>query len=207
MIFRLTNRPVTLKRVIMWSAGLLGMLIVIVVGYCGLILYWSGRPYCHKQIMFGFLNEMNGDLANDSKSFPNVKGKSCDSLTSINESVGGYMDWTNDYNYIPGLREDDPPDLVLMYFNRPTRWNWHGAPPTIFKKKAWIVIPVDFEMEAGLHPHTNELGECSERVTTAEFCNRLKRTLDFVRTNQRPNWQTVFAEHNKFLDAIEHDKR
>jgi hypothetical protein len=194
------------KRVIWWCAGLLAILIIAAVGYCGLIVDWSGRPFCHKQIMFGFLNEIRGDLSNDSKPFPNVKGISRDSLASIGDSMGGYKDWTNDYNYVPGLREDDPPDLVLMYFNRPTRWNWHGAPPTIFKNKAWIVIPVDFDLAAGFRPHTNELGECSERISTDEFRNRLKRTLDFVRTNERPNWQAVIAEHNKFLDAIEHDK-
>ena len=196
-----------LKRVIVWSAGFLAMLIVLVVGYCGLILDWSGRPICHKQILSAFQIEIYGDLANGTKPYPNVKGKSRDSLASVSASFGGYMGWTNNYNYIPGLREDDPPDLVLMYFNHPTRWNWHGAPPAIFKKKAWIVIPVDFDLGAGFRPHTNELGECSERMSTDEFCKRLRGTLDFVRTNQRPNWQTVVAEHGKFLDSLENVKR
>jgi hypothetical protein len=196
------------KRVILWSAGTLAIFIGLAVGFYIFILDWNGRPFCHKQIMFGFMNVMHpsaGDMLNDTQPFPNVKGLSQDSLATIRDGVGGYMAWTNDYNYIPGLREGDPPDLVLMYFNRPTRWNWHGAPPTIFNNKAWIIIPVDFNLGVDFRPHTNQLGECSERVSADEFRNRLKRTLDFVRTNERPNWQTVVAEHNKFLDSIEHD--
>jgi hypothetical protein len=50
-------------------------------------------------------------------------------------------------------------------------------------------------------------GELSERVSLAEFRSRLQRTLDFVRTNERPNWQTIVAEHAKFLDAVEHVDR
>ena len=121
--------------------------------------------------------------------------------------MGGYMVWAKDYNYVPGLRENDPADLVLMYFNRPTRWNWHGHPPTIFKEKAWIIIPVDFDMGVNFRPHTGQGGECSERVSLDEFRSRLRRTLDFVRTNERPNWQTVVAEHSKFLESIEHVAR
>ena len=50
-------------------------------------------------------------------------------------------------------------------------------------------------------------GELSERVSLDEFRSRLRRTLDFVRTNERPHWQTVVAEHGKFLDSIEHVDR
>jgi hypothetical protein len=198
------------KSAITGIAGILAILIGLAVGYYNFILDWNGRPFCHKQIMFGFLNVMHpsgGDILHDQKPFPNVKGLSRDSLATIGGSMGDYMAWTNDYNYVPGLREDDPPDLVLMYFNRPTRWNWHGAPPTIFKEKAWIIIPVDFGSGSDFRPHTGEIGECSERVSLDEFRIRLRRTLDFIRTNERPNWQMVVAEHEKFLNSIEHDKR
>jgi hypothetical protein len=156
--------------------------------------------------MMGFLTVMHpngGDILNDPKPFPNPTGLSQDSLATISESMG-YMAWTNDYNYIPGLREDDPPDLVLMYFNRPTRWNWHGPPRTIFKEKAWIVIPIDFGGGSSFRLHTDQIGECSERISQDELRRRLGATLDFIRTNERPNWRMIVAEHEKFLNSIQH---
>ncbi len=181
-------------------------LIGLAFGYYRLILDWEGRPFCHKQIGLGFLqftHESGGHIVSYPKPFPNVKGLSQDSLASIRE-VMGYMDWVRDYNYVPGLREDDPGDLVLMYVNRPTRWTWHGQPPTIFKEKQWIIVPVDFTW--GMRPRSGP-GELSERVSFSEFRGRLRRTLDFVRINERPNWQAVVSEHKKFLDSIEHGDR
>jgi hypothetical protein len=197
------------KRVILWVGGTLAVLVGLAFGCYNFVLDWQGRPFCHKQIMLSFLAVMypsGGDLTNDRQPFPNVKGLSQDSLAAISDSMAGYMAWTNDYNYVPGLREDDPPDLVLMYFNQPTRWNWHGSPPTIFQKKAWIIIPVDWS-GVGFRTHTGQIGECSERVSLDEFRRRLQGTLDFIRTNERPNWRTIIAEHEKFLDSIEHESR
>ena len=196
------------KRIILWMVVAPAVLIGLAFGYYYLILDWNGRPTCHKGFMLSFLtvmHESGGDIANDPRPFPNVKGLSRDSLETIREGMAGHMDWAKDYNYVPGLREDDPADLVLMYFNRPTRWNWHGShTPTIFAAKAWIIIPVDFGAGLGSRPHSANGGECSERVSLTDFRNRLRQTLDFVRTNQRPNWQTVVAEHEKFLESIEH---
>lgn len=192
-----------LKRPILWTIGTLAVLIVSALAYYHFILDGEGRPFCHKQIMFGFMNSMNDSGANSTKgpkTFPNVKGVGRDSLITISNDMAN-MNWAKDYNYVPGLQEDDPGDLVLMYVNRPTRWTWHGSPPTIFKDKAWIIVPLDFTL--GDRPQTGP-GEDSERVSEGEFSRRLKCTVDFVRTNNRPNWQTVVAEHSKFLDSIEH---
>ena len=196
------------KRIIIRIGGATAILVGLAFGFYYFILDWQGRPVCHKGIMLGFLNVIHpsgGDILHDPKPFPNVKGRSQDSLATIRDGMGGYMAWTNDYNYVPGLHEDDPPDLVLMYFNRPTRWNWHGDPPTIFKNKAWIIIPVNFNRgwNSQLNPG-REFGECSERVSLDEFRMRLRRTLDFIRTNERPDWQTVVAEHEKFLASVGH---
>jgi hypothetical protein len=87
-----------------------------------------------------------------------------------------------------------------MYVGQPTRWTWHAQKPTIFREKAWIVVPVDFA--TGSRPQAGP-GELSERISTDEFRRRLRRTVDFIRTNQRPNWQTIVAEHTKFLESIE----
>jgi hypothetical protein len=193
-----------LKRVILWVAGTFALLIGLAVGYYNFILDWDAKPICHKLIMIGFMAAMHEsgiNFANDPKPFPNVKGVSRDSLTNICEQMGGYVDWVKDYGYVPGLREDDPGELVLMYFNRPTRWTWHGVAPTIFKEKAWILIPVDFG--DGMRPKSGP-GEQSERVSLDEFRSRLKQTIDFIRTNERPNWQAIVAEQTKFLDSIDH---
>jgi len=195
------------KRVILLIAGSLAAVIGLALGYYNIILDWKGRPTCHSGIMIAFMGSMHEpgiNFANDPKPFPNVRGVGRDSLATIRDGMGGYMDWLKDYGYVPGLREGDPGDLVLMYFNRPTRWTWHGPPPTIFKEKAWILIPVDFA--DGMRPRSGP-GEKSERVSLDEFRSRLRRTLDFIRTNERPNWQTIVKEHTRFLDSIEHADR
>ncbi len=194
-----------LKRLILWTAGIFAILISLAFGYYHFILDWDGRPSSHAQIMLAFMKSMHDpgvNFANDPKPFPNVKGLSQDSVVTIRDGMGGNMDWAKDYNYVPGLREDDPGDLVLMYFNRPTRWTWFAAPPTIFKQKEWIIVPVDFA--EGMRPRSGQDRDYSERVSLEEFRSRLRRTLDFVRTNERPNWQTIVAEHTKFLNSMEH---
>lgn len=191
----------------LWLGGLLAILVGVAFGYYHFILDWEGRPFCHKQIMFGFMHWMDDsgmDINSHTNVFPNANGTGADSLAAISNGMGGHMTWAKGYRYVPGLREDDPGDLVLMYLDRSTRWAWHGPPPSIFKDKAWIVVPADFAM--GGRPQSGP-GELSERVSLAEFRSRLRRTLDFVRTNERPHWQTVVAEHAKFLDSIEHVDR
>ncbi len=185
--------------------GIFAALLALPIGYYYLILDWQGRPFCHKQIMLAFkswMGDHDKDTNRQPSDFPNINGKGADSLATIREEMGGYMDWAKVYKYVPGLREDDPGDLVLMYVDRPTRWTWHGQPPTIFKEKAWILVPVDFV--GGRHP--SGPGELSERVSQDEFRSRLTHTLDFIRTNRRPNWQTIVAEHTKFLDSLDHAK-
>lgn len=192
------------KRAFLLMGGVLAVLVGLAFGYNQFILDWSGRPYCHKQIMLSFMAWMDDqgmDINSHKNAFPNVIGKSAESLAVIREQMGGKMRWADGYRYVPGLREDDPGDLVLMYLDRPTRWTWHGTPPSIFKSKAWIVVPVDFAI-GGRWPSGQ--GELSERVSLVEFRSRLRRTLDFVRTNERPHWQTVVAEHAKFFDSLEH---
>lgn len=198
------------KRLIGWGAGVLLAMIGLALGYYFFILDWQGRPFCHKQIMFAFLNLTHpdgGDLTHAQEPFPNVRGLSQDSLATIREGMGGFMTWTNDYNYVPGLQEDDPPELVLLYFNRPTRWNVHISPPAIFEKKEWIIVPVDFGDGVRTGAHQGEPGECGEWVSEAGFRRRLEGTLDFIRTNERPNWTTIVAEHTKFLNSLKSNNR
>src|SRR4051794_29242658 len=105
-----------MKRVALWVLVTFAVLVGLALVYYRFILDWQGRPVCHKQIMMGFLlvlHPSGGDITNDKKPFPNVEGSSQASLATIGDSMAGNMAWTNDYTYVPGLREDDPPDLIL----------------------------------------------------------------------------------------------
>jgi hypothetical protein len=69
-----------------------------------------------------------------------------------------------------------------------------------------MVVPLDFGNDYGNGESVERAtlrGECSERLTLDEFRMRLRKTLDFLRENERPNWQTVVAEHQKFLESLE----
>jgi hypothetical protein len=169
----------------------------------------SNVPFCHKQ-MSSALRMLRKD---DADMFPNVEGVSLRSMGELAEALSITTNAVfRDYNYLPGLRADDPKDLVLFYFNRPTRWRLHvQRTPTIWKAKTWIVVPVDaFETGDGRGSRTlgygpeqiTAFGEQSQSLTTEQFTNRLVATLDFLRTNNRPHWQTVVKEHTAFLQSL-----
>lgn len=186
-------------RPLYWVTLTLMLLVGLVAAHYFLIIDWDGRPFCHKNITLSLRFWMQ-EKGGGAHAFPNVGGVGKTSIQVIAEEVGT-MDWATNYHYVPGLQDDDPPRLVVMYMTKPTRWTWHGSPPTIFEKKKWIVVPVDFESTPG-HP-----GECSERLSEAEFKTRLRETIDFVRTNARPNWQVIVAEQTAFLDSLERTAR
>lgn len=154
---------------------------------------WEGRPSCHKAIETAVHIQMS-----DPKSdfYPNASGSSRGSIDLLKDSLSFPMDH---YRYVPGLRPDDPGELVLFYFDQPTRWIWHGPPRSIFEEKGWIVVPVDFAL--GGRPLRGG-GELSEWIPEDEFRRRLRATLDFVRTNGRPHWEAVVEEHTRFLETL-----
>ena len=197
-----------LPRGIRWVIAV-AVLIGLPIGYYNFILDWSNGLHCHKQFMLAFLGWMdrNGkhpDQGNNE--FPNVGGVSQTSVNAVSRDMADQMEWTADYGYIPGLRQNDPGHLVLMYFNRPTRWTVHISTPTIFEDKEWILIPVDFCF-FGPQRERSGSGECSERVSAAEFKSRLAETIEFIRDQKRPNWQTIVAEQTKFLQSVDNLSR
>jgi hypothetical protein len=126
-----------LSRGTFWWIVVFAALIGLPLVYYNYILDWHNKPFCHKQFMMAFLNWMalNGkELKDNNNEYPNIGGVSSDSLNAIQKEMGGYMDWTADYGYVPGLRQKDPGQMVLMYVNRPTRWTMHISAPTIFEK-------------------------------------------------------------------------
>lgn len=168
---------------------------------------WQAKPLCHKQLMLGLENWLE---KNQTTVAPNVNGRSADSLAAFMKVPGDEEDkvWPTEYRYVPGLQKGDPSELVLAYFTKPTRFRHHACLPTIFDEQNWIIVPLDFagsgcSLTQGQPARTvKTMGECSDNVALAEFRQRLKKTLDFLRENNRPHWQTVVEEHTKFLDSL-----
>jgi hypothetical protein len=182
-----------LRRIAKWIAIILFTVIAGALFYFFVIIDRSNSPLCHKNLYFSFViwAEDNTNV------FANVNGSSVESLNAMDENLGNSDYWVERYNYIPGLRKDDPEELILMYLKRPTRWIHHVRPQTIFQKKSWMIYPLESFSE-----DIRVGGEYSQRISAAEFKQRLQQTLDFLRTNQRPNWEAVVAEHTKFLQSI-----
>lgn len=155
-------------------------------------------PSCHKQIHLALRIWENDERTNF---FPNVNGSSSRSIGSLSNELSALTTTLlRDYHYVPGLRNNDPGDLVLFYLKKPTRWRLHVKPETVFTERGWIVVPVDFAI-GRTRPLTGP-GELSEKLSTKEFTDRLATTLDFLRTNNRPDWEAVVQEHSAFLQTL-----
>jgi hypothetical protein len=164
-----------------------------------LLIDSEAQPQCHKQVDGDFHRWQTEHKTRD---FPNTRGESWASMQDL-PNIEYFPELKSHYSYVPGLTRDDPGDLVLMYVNQPTRWTWHGSPPTVFTKKAWILVPVDMKCygsRESLGP-----GEFSERVTYDEFRQRLEKTLDFLKEKKRPHWEAVVKEHSEFLNRLKLD--
>ncbi len=187
------------RRRLLFRPAVLGLIALgALLAYRRFFFDWEGRPSCHKALELAVRIRMSEQKSN---LYPNASGSSRGSIDLLKEFLSFPMDH---YRYVPGLRPDDPGELVLFYFDQPTRWIWHGPAPSIFSEKAWIVVPADFAN--GSRPLRGG-GELSERIPEDEFRRRLQSTLDFVKTNARPNWEAVVAEHTRFLEALPHAQK
>jgi hypothetical protein len=177
-------------------AGVASLIVVfLVVRYVLFDTDRSTQPVCHKQVDLAFSHWQDDHKGEE---FPNVAGNSGDSLRELDGYMAGKR-LDEKYMYVPGLRKGDPDDLVLMYLARPTRWVWHAGPQTIFHGKKWIVIPKDFAL---LRDGVRD-GELNERMSFAEFQDRMQKTLDVLKKHKRPHWQAVVKEHSEFLAEAE----
>jgi len=142
-----------------------------------------------------------GDL---SGAYPNVGGVSEKSIIEIasyfpKSAKGEAAKMLCEYSFVPGLRESDPENLILMYMKRQTRYTWHGDTRVIRNKPMWIAFA------PGLDPPADDNKRCPEaarKLNTQEFKARLQATLDYLRKNNRPYWTNVAREHGSFLDSI-----
>lgn len=184
---------------------LIASVVITVVLFCGglrkiygLFVDPSAQPVCHKGVHFLLTSWQD---THKTREFPNVDGDSAKSIAEL-DPRNFEPNLKVHYSYVPGLTKDDPGDLVLLYVNQPTRWTWHGQPPTIFTDHAWILVPVDMKLFGGRERDQLGPGEFSERVSFDEFRQRLEKTLDFLKTQRRPNWEAVVKEHSEFLKRV-----
>jgi len=125
--------------------------------------------------------------------YPNVGGTSSASLELIAPYVKGGMDEFRDYKYVPGLRSDDPADLILMYVRQASRRKWHGDSKWFRAEKRWVVLnPPTADGEG------DRWSEIAEWIPHDEFTNRLAQTLRYLRQHDRPHWQVAEEEHENF---------
>ena len=113
------------------------------------------------------------------------------------EEMGGRTDWAVITDTCPDCARMIPDSCCSCISTVRPDGDDTVSHALFFKEKKWLVVPVDFGLGRPVQ------GELSERITTDDFKRRLGATIDFVRTNQRPNWQTVVAEHTKFLQSLE----
>jgi hypothetical protein len=203
------RRPI---KIALWIATPFALLIAGGLLYFFVLLDWNAKPYCEKQITLAvrlWTHDQNPNL------LPNVEGSSFHSMASMAEQLVTTNIVLRDYQYVPGLQQNDPGDLVLIYFNQPTHWRMHIRPEGRWKPKHWLVMPIA-ALEAGVTRQAERVGHATHQVlgfgeqgellSTEQFTNRLLAALDYLRTNNRPHWQAIVKEHTAFIDSLSKDK-
>jgi len=154
---------------------------------------------CHRGLV-GTLDQWMLETTNK-VTYPNVDGSSSRSLAVLVSYVD--LQDTNvlrDYRYVPGLRSDDPESLILFYVRQASRRTWHGDTHWLRRDKRWVVLnpqcstPDDVDAKGW--------SECAEAISTGQLRTRLKATLDYLKSKDRPGWQAATAEHTEFLKRI-----
>jgi len=105
-----------------------------------------------------------------------------------------------DYRYVPGLRSDDAEGLILIYVKRPSRRTWHGDTHWFRADKRWVVL--NPRMSSPSEGDARGWSECGEAICGTQFKTRLRATLDYLKSKERPSWQAAREEHLGFLSAI-----
>jgi hypothetical protein len=177
------------------------LLAIIAVGllvrYYFLHYFTDPLIYCQK-VIDGALEQYC--MVNRGKTYPNVEGDSRKSFHLLAAYMKGGDEWGRAYGYIPGLTQDDPPDLVLMYLKEKTRRTWNGDhSATIATQPKWMVIGPEF---FAANKNGQSLPEGGSLEETQDFKLRLQKTFDFLKANDRPFWTNVVREQTEFLNSI-----
>ncbi len=187
----------------------LPFILAMAVAAVGILYYrhkFDSYPCCHKALDNAFDQWM---MESKTNAYPNLNGDSVKSLAAVMPWVGRVKERVSEqYAYIPGLKPDDQnqaPDLVLLYMKKKTRFYWH-EPRAVAPEPMWMVIAPGFysgDPQAN-EEHNRVYAEPGCLWDTAEFKRRFRRTLDYLRENKRPHWESIVKEQEKILDAI-HD--
>jgi hypothetical protein len=188
------SRKIALAIGTLLALVLAGLTVVVAVGPPG--------PHfvCHR-LLEAALHEWMLETTNG-VTFPNVDGSSSRSLALVFPYLG--LQDTNvlrDYMYVPGLCSDDPDNLVLFYLREPSRRTWHGDTHWFSGPKRWVVL--NPRMDSPDSDSGRAGGEADEAISLAEFKDRLRATLDYLKRNERPGWQAAEQEHIRFISSIQ----
>ncbi len=164
----------------------------LLLGFGALILLFPSRPnfVCHR-LMDGAVSHWMLETTNGVW-FPNVGGSSSNSLALVAPYMSCSMHDLRDYRYVPGLRSDDPGNLILFYLKEPSRRTWHGEFRWSRKPKRWIVLPIGM---GGNH-------ELAEALTTTEFKTRLNESIEYLKKHERLGWKNAEGEHMALLNSL-----
>ena len=172
--------------------GLIGLTTLIVVGPPG--------PHfvCHRGLDGAFQQWML-ETTNDVW-YPNVNGNSGESLALLIPYMHEGPTALRDYRYVPGLRSDDPENLIFVYVREASRRTWHGDTHWFRKDKRWVILNPRMLPPDGVD--ARGWSECGEAIPTEQFKARLQATLDHLKSKGRPGWQAASEEHMRFLSTI-----
>ena len=98
----------------------------------------------------------------------------------------------NPFRYVQGLKKDDPQDLVVMYTKEMIHWRTKHL-PSYEETPKWLAM--------GPREH-HYWGRGDGWIDSTEFTRRLRKTLDFLRDNERPNWEQTVGDHGRFLQQV-----
>ena len=155
---------------------------------------------CHR-LLDGALQQWMLETTNG-VTFPNVDGSSSRSLALVIPYVDQRdTNVLRDYMYVPGLRSDDPDNLILFYLREPSRRTWHGDTHWFSGPKRWVVLNPRMSFPDSDSGRVG--GELCEAISPAGFKDRLRATLEYLKRNERPGWEAAEQEHMRFLSSIQ----
>ena len=170
----------------------------VVAGAVVLLVVVVGPPGPHLTCHRGLVAAMEQwqDSSGSGTCYPNIDGRGQESLAVLVPLMRYGESELRDYRYVPGLCSADPEDLILMYVCAPTPRSWHGDLHW-FGRVNWVVISPKWGLAS--NSLSSEFGQW---IDTRALSERLRRTLVYLRENDRPYWTNIVKEHGDFLGKL-----